>query len=99
MEDPAICCPAPELSVFPNPFTTQATIRTILPDGGPALLEIFNLNGQRVAALLSGEMDAGQHEYSWDGTDSRGRQLSAGVYMVRLRTEKGLTTRRLILAR
>ncbi|MCO6488773.1 MAG: T9SS type A sorting domain-containing protein, partial [Phaeodactylibacter sp.] len=88
-----------QLAASPNPFNEQVAIRFYLPEAGLAELEVFNLNGQRVAALLSGYMDAGQQEYLWDGTDGRGQQLSAGAYLVRLRTRSEAVTRKLSLVR
>ncbi|MCB0579680.1 MAG: T9SS type A sorting domain-containing protein, partial [Phaeodactylibacter sp.] len=88
-----------QLEASPNPFNEQVAIRFYLPEACPAELEVFNLNGQRVAALLSGYVDAGRQEYFWDGTDGRGLQLSAGAYLVRLRTQSESVTRKLSLVR
>ena len=87
------------LDASPNPFSEQVALQFYLPEGGLATLEVFNLNGQRVAALISGDMDAGRQEYIWDGADARGQQLSPGVYMVRLRTQRESVTRKLSLVR
>ena len=88
-----------QLEASPNPFSEQVSIRFYLPGDGPATLEVFNLNGQRVKTLISENMEAGQKEYRWDGTDSRGQQLSSGIYLARLRTGKEAITRRVSLAR
>ncbi|MCO6492920.1 MAG: T9SS type A sorting domain-containing protein, partial [Phaeodactylibacter sp.] len=88
-----------QLDASPNPFSQQVALRFYLPEGGPATLEVFNLSGQRVAALLSGDMGDGPHEYHWTGVDGRGRQLSAGVYLVRLRTGNEVISRRVVLVR
>ncbi|MCB0593192.1 MAG: T9SS type A sorting domain-containing protein [Phaeodactylibacter sp.] len=88
-----------QLEASPNPFRGQLSIRFYLPDAGPAALEVFNLNGQRVAALHSGYLDAGQQDYSWDGANDAGQQLSSGIYLLRLRTEEGTLTQKVSLMR
>jgi hypothetical protein len=42
--------------------------------------------GQKVAEIGSGEVykDAGEQRFIWQGTDSQGRQLPSGVYLVRV---------------
>ena len=87
--------PVPEaeaylLDVAPNPFSSETAIRFYLPEGGPVSLEIFNLQGQRISLLLAETLDAGYHTQSWDGTADEGQSLSAGIYLVRLRTEAGV---------
>ncbi|MCB9267294.1 MAG: T9SS type A sorting domain-containing protein [Lewinellaceae bacterium] len=108
-----VCCmprPAPptgpgyvnaeyQLQASPNPFREQVAIRFYLPDAGPATLEVFNLNGQRVAALHSGYLDAGYQDYSWNGADDGGSQMSSGIYLVRLQTEEGTLTQKVSLVR
>ncbi|MCB9288833.1 MAG: HYR domain-containing protein [Lewinellaceae bacterium] len=89
----------PQLAASPNPFSEQVALRFYLPRAASATLEVFNLNGQQVKTLMSGNMEAGQHEYSWDGTDVGGQQLPPAIYLVRLRTEQGAIIRKVSLAR
>jgi hypothetical protein len=42
-------------------------------------------------------LPAGIHHLAWDGRDDAGRPLSAGVYLYRLVTERGMVTRRMVL--
>ena len=41
---------------------------------------------------------AGGHSVPWDGADDRGRRLSAGIYLFRMRAGSFIGTRRLVLA-
>ena len=43
-----------DLSVFPNPYSDQTTIRYSLKQRGNLNIEVFNLLGQRVACLFNG---------------------------------------------
>lgn len=67
----------------PNPFGAQTTLSFVMPRAAQVNLEVFDLAGRRVRTLVSGETGAGDHHVVWDGTDSRGHAMSAGVYLYR----------------
>ena len=88
---PSAAAAAPEvLTVAPNPVTEQAVVRFALPEAGPARVEVLDALGRRVALLADGERAAESHAVTWDAT-----ALPAGVYLVRLTTERGTTTARI----
>ncbi|MCB0581108.1 MAG: T9SS type A sorting domain-containing protein, partial [Phaeodactylibacter sp.] len=88
-----------ELEASPNPFREEVSISFYLPEAGPATLEAFNLNGQQVAALHSGYLDAGFQRFSWNGAGEGGQRLSGGVYLIRLQAESGTLTQKVSLMR
>lgn len=88
-----------QLQANPNPFRDEVAIRFSLPQAGPATLELFNLNGQRVAALHSGYLDAGQQDFRWNGADGSGQQLSSGIYLVRSQMEDATLTQKVSMVR
>ncbi len=63
----------------PSPFSDRAAARFTLPAAGHARLEVFNVQGRRVATLADGPMEAGTHSLTLDG-----RGLGSGVYFCRL---------------
>ena len=71
------------LAVYPNPFNPSTVISFELPAGGEVALEIFDITGRKVAALLQGERSAGYHQVTWNGRDSEGRQAASGAYLYR----------------
>jgi hypothetical protein len=77
---------------FPNPFNPTTTIRFSIPTAGDVSLKIFNLLGERVATLVSGNKDAGTHTVQWDATGQ-----PSGVYFYRLQAGDFSETRRLVL--
>ena len=84
---------------YPNPFARQTTLRYRLGARGEATLAVFDLLGRRVRVLAEGVQDAGSHAVVWDGRDAAGRDVAAGVYLVRLRTDDASATRRVSLLR
>lgn len=70
--------------VAPNPASGPARIAFVLPTAGAVSLEVFDLNGRRVALILDGEQPAGPHGAVWQGTNDRGERVASGRYIIRL---------------
>ena len=69
----------------PNPFNAETLISYAVPHASRVLVDVFNLNGQRVAVLDQGVQAAGVHAVRWAGVDALGRPLASGIYLYRLR--------------
>ena len=88
----------PRISVVaPNPFNPRTECRFSLDRAQRIAVEIFDLRGRRVRALVDGTMAAGGHVVRWNGRDDRGRCAPAGVYLLQLRGETGRDCRRICL--
>ncbi len=83
--------------VQPNPFNPRGTVTFTMDKASHALLEIYNLRGQKVATLADAELPAGAHNRVWDGRDVDGRCVSNGIYLLRLQTPETAATRKLVL--
>ena len=70
----------------PNPFNPQTSIRFEVGGDTPAsaLVDIFDLRGQKIRTLHSGHLNPGPQSLVWDGRADDGRQLATGVYMARV---------------
>lgn len=93
---------APEgmrLTATPNPFNPATVIRYELPTSGHMSLELYALDGRRVAVLAEGARAAGPHEATWRGCDATGRAMPSGVYLARLRAGGRTMSHRLTLVR
>lgn len=71
-------------SPSPNPFRSRSVMTFFLPAPAHATLEIFDVAGRRVAVVAEGEMDAGEHEATWNGRDRAGNECAPGIYFARL---------------
>ncbi|RMD93410.1 MAG: T9SS C-terminal target domain-containing protein, partial [Calditrichaeota bacterium] len=69
---------------YPNPFNPSTVIRYGLPEATHVKLTVYNTLGQRVATLVDGYQSAGFKTVKWDGRDSSGHTVSAGIYVYRL---------------
>jgi photosystem II stability/assembly factor-like uncharacterized protein len=92
-EDPNASLPQTyRLTCYPNPFNPVTTISFALPKQGDTDLKVFNLTGQTVLDRSYGMLAAGKHEISFDG-----KNLSSGVYIVRLQSGTSLLSRKIML--
>jgi hypothetical protein len=83
----------------PNPFNPRTRIRFALPRQDDVLLEIYDVRGHLVRRLVDAPVQAGHHEFVWDGRDDAGRTLGSGTYVYRLRTASDVATRKMTLVR
>ena len=84
---------------FPNPFNPGTTIQYSLVSDGTVQLAIHDLRGGLIKLLVQGSRTSGLQEVWWDGTDSSGRVVPSGTYLLRLETENGVQGRKLTLAK
>jgi hypothetical protein len=69
-----------ELNVYPNPFTSNATIRVHAEKSGAAKVEVYDLHGRLVKKVFSGWLEGGiVSKYALESS-----QLTSGVYFIRL---------------
>jgi methionine-rich copper-binding protein CopC len=72
----------------PNPFSARTAINFQTPAGGETNVLVFDVAGRLVKVLVAGPLTAGVHVVGWNGSDSDGHPVPAGVYTVRLVTEQ-----------
>jgi len=77
---------------YPNPFNPSTSIPFTLKKAGTASLEIYNLQGQKVATVFNRRYKAGSHNafFSADG-------LAAGVYIYSLTAGDFVANKKLVL--
>ncbi len=77
------------LGAVPNPFNAHTSVHLEMARTGPARVELFDLRGRLVRCLHNGgtPLEAGPHQFPWDGRDDAGHAVSSGVYFVRLTAE------------
>jgi hypothetical protein len=92
-DDPFTSLPS-HLSInnYPNPFNSQTTISFNLPVSGRISIEIYNLNGQLIEAVLDETRSAGEHSVVWNAGD-----LPSGLYFYRLTAENSTSTKKMTL--
>jgi hypothetical protein len=81
---------------YPNPFNPNTSIAFSVKEAGVVQLTIYNLHGQEVRTLASGNYASGKYAITWDGKDERGQTLPSGVYLYKLRVNGFAQMRKMI---
>ena len=80
----------------PNPFRPTAAIGFSLASAMHIELAIFDITGRRVAVLVDGYTQPGEHTATWHGTDAGGAEVGPGVYLARLAAGGQVVSRKLV---
>ncbi|MFW6348684.1 MAG: T9SS type A sorting domain-containing protein, partial [Cyclonatronaceae bacterium] len=70
------------------------SIEFSVPEASDVTLEVFNMQGQRVATLVNGSMSAGTHRASFDAAN-----LSSGIYLYRMTAGNFTATNKMMLVK
>jgi len=81
-------------NIYPNPFNPMTEIKFTLDKRAPVLLEVYNLLGEKVATLLDRALSPGEYSATWIA-----RGYATGTYIVRLRADGAMDTRRVVLVK
>lgn len=79
-------------SAYPNPFNAQTRISYNLQMDENVSLKVFDTLGRQIAVLSEGYQNAGSHSVDWNAKD-----VSSGVYFVRLESAGKSYIKKLIL--
>ena len=79
---------------YPNPFNPTTAISYAVPRNSRVSLRVYNLNGETVATLVDGMVDAGTHTVEFNGAD-----LASGVYFYTLNAGQFTETKKMILVK
>jgi hypothetical protein len=83
----------------PNPFAGRTLIHYSLPRAAHVSLDVFNLQGQRVATLVHENQSAGDYHQSFEARRTDGSLLPAGVYFYRFQAGVFVATKKMLLMR
>ncbi|MHB9040498.1 MAG: T9SS type A sorting domain-containing protein [Melioribacteraceae bacterium] len=64
---------------YPNPFNPSTNITIDVPSSAYVILEVYNINGQKINTLADEQKQPGVYTYNFNGNS-----LASGVYFVRL---------------
>jgi hypothetical protein len=89
------------LMAYPSPAASHATVRLGVPsnNSGEYRVDVFDVRGRHVRNLVNGKLDAGYHDASWDCNDNGGRQVSSGLYFVKVSGKHANLTKKLMVVR
>ena len=79
-------------SVFPNPFSSNATIEFTLPETSYVTFSVYDISGKLLQRIVSGKLASGEHHYAWEAAS-----LSPGVYFMRMELDTLMQVKKVII--
>ncbi len=82
---------------YPNPFNPTTKFSVDIPRNGVVDIAVYDLLGQKITSIMSGQQSAGTYDIVWDGRDVHGFSAPSGIYFVRMTADKFNATRKIML--
>ncbi len=84
---------------YPNPFNPSTEISFMMNENCIGNLSIHNLKGQKIRNLFKNRPISRDELVitSWDGKDEFGKNVSSGIYLYELKTNKQIYLKRMLL--
>ena len=81
---------------YPNPFNSSTKIRFGLPKRAAVKITIYDLLGRIVITLIEQTLSKGWHVVNWNGENTYGKQVAAGLYFYKFETKQFSAIRKMI---
>jgi len=79
---------------YPNPFNPNTKISYQLPENSLVEIKVFDILGREISTLVNEFQNAGSYKINFDASD-----LESGIYLYKIKTEKFVQTRKMILVK
>lgn len=84
---------------YPNPFNSQTRVEFSISTKSLVTLSVYSVSGEHLTNLFNGQKVAGNHFVTWNGKDSKGGDVSSGIYLVRLQVGQETLLCKMLLIR
>ncbi len=88
------------LNIYPNPFfissKSNLTISYNISSDGITSLSIYNMKGQLVKKLSKQYLNKGTHSINWNLKNSNNKNVSSGIYLIKMQNNKEAVTKKFI---
>jgi len=81
-----------KLGAYPNPFNPSTQIRFSLAVSSAVVLDVYSIDGTKVASLVNQVLNAGWHTATFNAAN-----LPTGLYLYRLNTGNQQITKKMML--
>lgn len=86
-----------QFSAYPNPFIFKQTLQFELNASVHIAINIYDLLGRKVRTIVNEEYEPGIKTFSWDGKNTNGKKLPAGVYFIRSIINETIETKKVLM--
>jgi hypothetical protein len=84
-------------NAFPNPFNPSTTIRFDIPEYSFVSIDVYDMMGRHIKALVKQNILAGRRSINWNGTNDLEQPVSAGAYFYTIQSGEHIQTKKMIL--
>ncbi|MGE5449105.1 MAG: FG-GAP-like repeat-containing protein, partial [Bacteroidales bacterium] len=77
--------------VYPNPFSSETTIKYKLQKPGKVMVTVFNTSGQQIETLVDAFESSGEYKVIWNP-----KNLPGGIYFCQIQSPLGIETSKMI---
>lgn len=74
---------------YPNPFSDRTTVEYNVVEDSRVRIDILDVTGSLVTALVDRSTGPGRHATTWDGRSASGIEVPPGIYVIRMTTDSG----------
>lgn len=82
------------ISVYPNPFNSQTTVRYSLAEAIEVRINVLDINGRQIRTLVNGFGNSGQYRVSFEASS-----LASGSYVIEMIVSESRFTKRVELVK
>jgi hypothetical protein len=82
---------------FPNPFNPSTLVQFQVPKEGLVNIKVYDMLGQEVATLFSGNATAGTYTLNWNGLDLNGKAVASGNYIYKMTAGDFTQSKKMVL--
>ncbi|MFN3135996.1 MAG: T9SS type A sorting domain-containing protein, partial [Candidatus Kryptonium sp.] len=82
---------------FPNPFNSETKIIYTLFNDTYVKLTVYDIVGREIAVLVDGFQNAGKHEVSFNLGNIKVDEITSGIYLYKLQTQRGYEIRKMVV--
>ncbi len=82
--------------MYPNPFNPKINFTVRINSTNSVSINIIDIIGRDVATLHNGSMITGNYNFSWDGDNYSGNQVSSGTYFLVVKGQNESLVRKML---
>jgi hypothetical protein len=81
---------------YPNPFNPSTFVKFSVPKDEYVIIKVYDMIGQEVTTLYSGNTKTGIYTLNWDGKYHNGKHVSSGSYIYRMTAGKFVQSKKML---
>lgn len=82
-----------KINIYPNPFKHYIKISFEINNTKRTTIKVYTIQGKLIITLINENKSPGKYEIIWNGKDKNGKEVTSGLYLVRLQSGRIILTR------